>query len=66
MDAVDFRTEKQKKLEVKRGKICDDYLILSAKEGATPMGVYRLLAKKYGYKNASEIIRILQRKGYLQ
>lgn len=61
---VDFRTPRQKKLEERNRSICNDYLTFSNQPGATPNGVYRKVAEKYG-KTISGIIYVLKKEGYL-
>ncbi|MFK2681078.1 hypothetical protein ACIXT9_02140 [Bacteroides fragilis] len=61
---VDFRTEKQKQLDKRNESICNDYLSFSTQPGATPNGVYRKIAEKYG-KTISGVIYVLKKQGYL-
>lgn len=61
---VDFRTTRQKELEKRNKSICDDYVTFSGQPGATPNGVYRKIAERYG-KTISGIIYVLKKEGYL-
>lgn len=61
---VDFRTTRQKELEKRNKSICDDYVAFSGQPGATPNGVYRKIAERYG-KTISGIIYVLKKEGYL-
>lgn len=57
---VDFRTETQKKREVRNTSLISEYKTLIESEGAHPNGVYRILSKHYGL-TISGVIGILRR-----
>lgn len=61
---VDFRTPKQKQLEKRNKSICDDYVSFASQPEATPNGVYRKIAEKYG-KTISGVIYVLKKEGHL-
>lgn len=58
---VDFRTEKQKARWERDQKILAEYSELKEQPGATPNGVYRILAQSYGLKTVSSVIGVLNR-----